>query len=235
MTLLKGSGLTGRQILPTHGMAIFAHEQTGGKGQRAKKWSSEKGKNIALSLLLNPFPLPIRQQFYLSVCTAVSVHECFTCLAGEDLKIKWPNDLYWRDRKAGGILIENILGSQPCPDWKWAVVGIGINVNQTVFPSSLPNPVSLKQITGKENEPVLLAQQLCTVFDKNYQRLLSGDSAGLFQYYLDHLYKRNESIKLKKDNRIFETKLITVADTGELITRHSLEERFTLGEIEWLI
>jgi BirA family biotin operon repressor/biotin-[acetyl-CoA-carboxylase] ligase len=57
-----------------HGTAIFSHEQTSGKGQRGKTWSSEKGSNIALSILLNPFPLSVQEQFQLSVCIDISVY-----------------------------------------------------------------------------------------------------------------------------------------------------------------
>lgn len=235
MTLIKESGLPDRQLPVSHGMAIFAHEQSDGKGRYSRKWSSEKGKNIALSLLLNPFPLVLSSQFKLSVCTIVSVHELFLQLAGIETKIKWPNDLYWRDRKAGGVLIENIVSGQHAMDWKWAVVGIGININQLVFPDDLPNPVSLKQITGKEFDPVGLAKQLCLVFHKNYQQLLSGEFATLFQYYLTHLYKIHEVVKLKKENRVFDTTVVGVSDTGQLITRHTIEERFSAGEVEWII
>ena len=241
-------GLVQRNQLPEgqgeaqHGMSIFAQEQTGGKGQRGKNWVSQKGANIALSILLNPYPLRVQDQFHLSVCVAVSVYEFFSNYAGDETKIKWPNDLYWRDRKAGGILIENAVGSsefrvqsQESAVWKWAVVGIGININQTVFPADLPNPVSLKQITNKNFEPVVLAKEICSVLEKNYQLLIAGKFAQLFCHYQIHLYKKDKTVKLKKDNRVFETTIKGVSDTGQLITQHSIEERFNFGEVEWMI
>ena len=241
MGIVHGHILPEGQDEPQHGMAIFAHEQTSGKGQRGKAWASEKGANIALSILLNPFPLSITEQFQLSVCAAVSVQQFFSTYAGDEAKIKWPNDLYWRDRKAGGVLIESIVRSsepgvnQASSMWKWAIVGMGININQTTFSKDLPNPVSLKQITGKDFQPVELAKEICRLFEKNYQLLITGRFESLFNSYQTHLYKKDEKVKLKKDNRVFETTIKGVAATGQLITQHSIEERFEFGEIEWII
>ena len=123
--------------LTQHGAAFFAHEQIAGKGQRGKTWISEKDANLILSVVINPHHLlELTQQFLLSACVAVSAAEFFSRYAGDATRIKWPNDLYWSDRKAGGILIENIIGSQrsdtesPIASWLWAVAGIGININQ---------------------------------------------------------------------------------------------------------
>lgn len=237
MGLIHNPHLTEGQDEPQHGMAIFTHEQTAGKGQRGKTWASEKGANLALSILLNPYPLRISEQFKLSVCVANSVHQFFSTNAGDETKIKWPNDLYWRDRKAGGILIENVVksGDSAIGNWQWTIIGVGININQTSFSPDLPNPVSLKQITGKTFEPVKLAKKLCSVLEKNYQLLINEKFPDLFNYYLQHLYKKDEKVKLKKDNRVFETTIKGVSQTGQLITQHSIEERFEFGEVEWLI
>lgn len=257
MGLIHGNHLPDGQDEAQHGTAIFSHEQTAGKGQRNKNWVCEKGSNIALSIVLNPYPLRVQDQFRLSICIAVSVHEFFLNYVGEETTIKWPNDLYWRDRKAGGILIENIIGSSelgvgsressvktqefhthssPITNiWKWAVAGIGININQTIFPPDLPNAVSLKQITGKNFHPLELAKELCIVIEKNYQLLINGRFDSLFNHYQNLLYKTNEKVKLKKGNRVFETTIKGVSETGQLITQHSMEERFDFGEVEWII
>jgi BirA family transcriptional regulator, biotin operon repressor / biotin---[acetyl-CoA-carboxylase] ligase len=242
MALVHGDILPDGQGESQHGMAIFSHEQTAGKGQRGKNWASEKDANIALSILLNPFPLSVPDQFKLSVCIAASTWDLFSKYAGDETRIKWPNDLYWRDRKAGGVLIENVVGSQVpgvqisgSGKWKWAVVGIGININQTVFDPGLPNPVSLKHITGKNYEPVELAKELCSIIEKNYQTLIAGNFEPLFNNYLTHLYKKDEKVKLKKGNRTFETTIKGVSETGQLITQHSIEERFEFGEVEWVV
>ena len=242
MGLVHKAHLTEGQDEAQHGMAIFDHEQTSGKGQRGKIWASEKGANIVLSILLNPFPLSISHQFKLSVCIATSVHNFFSGYAGEETTIKWPNDLYWRDRKAGGILIENVIGgarsearNQKSELWKWAVVGIGININQTSFSPDIPNPVSLKQITGKTLNTVELGKELCSIINKNYHLLIDKKFISLFNYYHEHLYKKNEMVKLKQGNRVFETTIKGVSETGQLITQHTIEERFEFGQVELLI
>lgn len=249
MAIVHGHHLPDGQGEAQHGTAIFSHEQTAGKGQWGKSWASEKGSNIALSILLNPYPLSIQDQFQLSVCVASGVHELFSKYAGDETKIKWPNDIYWRDRKAGGILIENVVGemqskvgSRESGVWKWAVIGIGININQSVFPADLPNPVSLKQITGKNFAPVELAKELCSFIDTNYQLLIKEQFQTLFNYYQTHLYKKDEKVKLcirtpseKQASRVFETIIKGVSKNGQLITQHSIEERFEFGEVEWAI
>jgi BirA family biotin operon repressor/biotin-[acetyl-CoA-carboxylase] ligase len=236
MKLVHEAFLTDRQIVEKHGMIVFAHEQTEGKGQMGKKWSSEKGKNLAMSIIINPSPLTLTEQFKLSVLTALSVHELFSKIAGDETKIKWPNDLYWRDRKAGGVLIENVVQSRQSAmsNWQWAIVGIGININQTVFSPDLLNPVSLKQITGKDLEPIELAKKLCLIFDRYFQILVTGKFEELFNQYQSFLYKKNERVKLKKGTRVFETIIKGVSNTGQLITQNSIEERFDFGEVEWI-
>ncbi len=242
MGLIHGNHLPDGQGEAQHGMAIFTHEQTAGKGQRGKSWTSQKDLNIALSILLNPYPLSVPDQFKLSVCIAASTWEFFSKYAGDETKIKWPNDIYWRDRKAGGILIENVIqssqsevGSRWQSGWQWSVIGTGININQTDFDPDLPNPVSLKQITGKIHEPIELAKEFCSLMEKNYQLLIAGNFKILFNKYQTHLYKKDEKVKLKKGTRVFETIIKGVSETGQLITQHSIEERFEFGEVEWVL
>jgi BirA family biotin operon repressor/biotin-[acetyl-CoA-carboxylase] ligase len=237
MGLIHGDLLPDGHGEAQHGMAVFTHEQTAGKGQRGKKWTSQKDLNIALSILLNPYPLSVPDQFKLSVCIAVSTWEFFSKYAGDETKIKWPNDIYWRDRKAGGILIENVIQSSQSAvgSWVWSVIGLGININQTDFDPDLPNPVSLKQITGKIHEPIELAKELCSIIEKNYQLLITGNFMALFNKYQIHLYKKDEKVKLKKGTRVFETTIKEVSETGQLITQHSIEERFEFGEVEWVL
>lgn len=230
--------------LAQHGQAVFAHEQTAGKGQRGKKWSSSGGANIALSITIKPAPLVMTQQFQLSACVAVAIHEFFGKYAGKDSRIKWPNDLYWKDRKAGGILIESAVrspmsgvGSQEpgVNTWQWAVIGIGININQTSFPGELQNPVSLKQITGKNFDVVELAKEICRSFNNHFEKLVAGGFEDIYAQYLSHLYKMNERVKLKKGSRVFEAMIKNVSPAGRLIVQHTMEEEFDFGKIEWVI
>jgi len=227
------------------GMAWFAHEQVAGKGQRGKIWQSEKNSTISLSVVIKPglLSFQLTGQFQLSACVAVAVHDFFTKYAGDDTKIKWPNDLYWQDRKAGGILIESIVRSQESggiddlsksSGWSWAIIGIGINITQAYFSPFLPNPVSLKQITGKSFEPLLLAKELYKILLARLDELSTNGFENIYAQYLQQLYKRNEIVKLKKDNRVFEARIKTISPLGKLVVEHATEEEFNFGEVEWL-
>lgn len=231
--LIETCRLTEGQPLPEEGTAVFAHEQVSGKGQRGKNWASQKEANIALSILVNPGFLPITRQFELSACAAVAVHRLFSNYAGTDTRIKWPNDLYWQDRKAGGILIENIVGTGGL--WNWAIVGIGININQSVFADDLPNPVALLQITGKKYEPLYLAKELRQIFLEEYYNLKTDGFGNIYSAYNEHLYKTGQKVMLKKENNIFDAVVKYVTPAGKLAVKTTSDEEFDFGEVEWVI
>jgi BirA family transcriptional regulator, biotin operon repressor / biotin---[acetyl-CoA-carboxylase] ligase len=169
--------------------------------------------------------------------------------------VRVPLYQFMQDRKAGGILVESIVRAEGAPsgssgsvphdssidgggrfaDWKWAIAGIGININQTSFPANLPNPVSLKQITGKEHDPLLLAKELCTIIDRNFRDLIKNGFEKLLHKYNEHLYKKDSIVKLKKGNRVFEAKIIKVIANGKLVIHHAIEEEIDFGDIEWVI
>jgi BirA family transcriptional regulator, biotin operon repressor / biotin---[acetyl-CoA-carboxylase] ligase len=222
-----------RAGLARQGDAFFAMEQTAGKGQRGKDWQSQPGANIILSVVAEPQTPPmaaqVSQQFLLSAAVALGCYDFFFALAGEDTKIKWPNDIYWRDRKAGGILIENLLAGNT---WSFAIIGIGININQSAFPEHLPNPVSLRQITGKEHDVVELARQLCRCLQHRIGQW--QQPAQLLLHYNMILYKRHETVRLKKGNRVFDAVIKEVNTAGQLVVDAGVEEIFDFGELEWL-
>lgn len=214
-----------------HGATWIAMTQNAGKGQRGKVWNSEPGKNIMMSCVLEPTFIGIDNQFLLNITVALA---CFDFLnqhtAGAS--IKWPNDIYWKDRKAGGILIENIVQGK---EWKYAIAGIGININQTFFPGNLPNPVSLKQITGKTYDIIDLAKDLCKCLDQRWQQLKSVRDNNLFNDYLQYLYKRGEKVSFRKNNQIFEAVVAGVNKKGELILDTGQQSTHTFGSIDWII
>ena len=216
--------------LAKHGMAWFAMEQTAGKGQRGREWLSQPGENIALSVVIAPAGLFTSQPFVFNMAVA---NACFnfleTCFK-EELTIKWPNDLYISDRKAGGILIENIYQGAV---WKWAVVGVGINVNQLSFDPALKNPVSIRQVSGKTYDTTALARTL-------HQMILDevnspGTAEEILHRYNERLYKRNQQVKLKKQNIVFETSISEVNKFGQLLTKDSIDRQFEFGEVEWIL
>jgi len=283
-----------RTGLAKHGDGYFANAQLQGKGQRGKVWQTEPGTNIILSLAMRPLNLTLSRQFHFSAAIALAVRDFFDAYSGGDTTIKWPNDIYWRDRKAGGILIENIIvgreatdvrreasdvrreapvppkpdpppgmdapvpgtkhtahstqhptqnNQEPAPNtqhpapntspWQWAIVGMGININQTSFPENLRNAVSLKQITGKTQDVIELAKELCQHVEKRYRQLLAGND--LVAEYNQHLFMRDQIVTLKKDNRVFSATIKDVTPTGELVVMTAMEEHFGFGEIEWIL
>ncbi|MDR1181117.1 MAG: biotin--[acetyl-CoA-carboxylase] ligase [Bacteroidales bacterium] len=129
--------------------AVTANEQENGHGRQGKKWESETGKNLLLSLLLYP-NVPPSKQFnicqYVSIAAADVIRDTFSV---PDVSIKWPNDIYVRDKKISGILIEHFIQGESI---NYSIVGIGININQRTFPASLPPTTSLLLETGKEHE-----------------------------------------------------------------------------------
>lgn len=215
-----------------HGDAWFSGHQMQGKGQRGKVWLTGDGDSIALSVVLNPKQCSILQPFQLSVAIALALFDLFNNYAGEGTTIKWPNDIYWRDRKAAGILIENKYTGK---DWKWAVVGTGVNINQTNFDGSLANPVSLLQVTGKNFNCVDLAKELHELIMKRTSGLLSKPFEMLLAEYNRNLYKNGEVVRLKKNNIVFDTTVKGVSAQGQLLTADTLERHFEFGEVEWVI
>jgi BirA family transcriptional regulator, biotin operon repressor / biotin---[acetyl-CoA-carboxylase] ligase len=221
-----------QQNLAQHGSAYFAHEQFSGKGQRGKQWISKRGENIILSVVFNTSSLQVSDRFAFSVSIALAAHDFLKSLGLQNIFLKWPNDLYWNDRKAGGILIENIIRGM---QWQWAIAGLGININQTTFVPSLANPVSLKQITGKTYNVVELAKELCACLQKRFQELIRGNSQQLLVEYNSVLYNRNSTIKLKKENAVFKAFLKGVNSNGQLVVDTVVEQAFDVGQVEWII
>ncbi len=146
-----------QQGLAISGSCYTADFQTAGKGQHGRVWESEKGQNLLSSYVLELKQLkndkiwtPADQNGF-SAAVALGARAFFGAFAGAEAKIKKPNDIYFRDRKAGGILIENLVRGK---DWTWAVIGIGMNINQGSFSSAsanhvAANPISLQEITNQ--------------------------------------------------------------------------------------
>ena len=180
---------------------IRAGYQTAGRGQTGNGWESEEGKNLLCSILLPP----TKNLYFLNIAVSVALLR----VIGEDFTIKWPNDIYYGDKKLAGILLENaIVGSEV----KYSIAGIGLNVNQTVFVSDAPNPVSLKQITGQEHDIDKLMERLMEEIDQ----VLNED---VWPYYKAHLYRREGYWPYEDANGRFEARIEDVLPTGEIVLR----------------
>jgi BirA family biotin operon repressor/biotin-[acetyl-CoA-carboxylase] ligase len=218
--------------LASNGMAIFAEEQTRGRGQKNHVWESQKGQNIILSVIEDASWLSLDSQFQLSCATALACRQLFGEFAGDETSIKWPNDIFWRDRKAGGILIENVIKGN---SWDKTVIGIGMNINQVVFGEMKANPVSLKQVTGKTQEVQLLAKKLCTYLDEKINQLRTHKFDVLLEEYNHHLFKSNQIAVFRNEEGVFEAKVKGVNQKGQLCLEHKKFEIVDHGKIEWIL
>ena len=220
--LAKGEWSEGERFL-------YTAFQTAGRGQAGNGWESEEGKNLLCSILLPPR----KDLFYLNVLVSVAVHKVIRsllfersglCSLSEAVSIKWPNDIYYGDKKIAGILIENaILGNEV----KYSIAGIGLNVNQTTFLSSAPNPVSLKLISGKETDIDALMQALMT----QIEALEAMDEAQVWAYYRDHLYRR-EGFWPFVEREVSTAPTMNAEKGAEGIFLAKIENVRTNGEIE---
>ena len=215
------------------GMAIFTADQQKGKGQRGKTWEAAKDQSLALSILIKPDFLTVQQQFLLSALIALGTRAWLaTQVATDQFRIKWPNDLYWNHQKIGGILIENIVTSGG--EWNWAIVGIGINLNQDQFTSNLPNPVSLFQLNRKKSEPENAANSLCEFLSDFLQAGISRDEQQILEQYQHFLYGYGELCNFSRAGTTFQAIPLGVTHSGELLLDR-IEKPIQHGELEWKI
>ena len=202
------------------GTVIYTPSQTAGRGQKGNSWESEDGKNLTFSQLLKRPPVKARDQFYLSEAAALAVVEALTAQAGDDFTVKWPNDVYWKDKKVCGMLIESSLDGT---DIAHSIVGIGINVNQERFLSDAPNPVSLINITGREHDLMALLKQVCSRIEQLVDSLTDNNARNdLHQRYMAALYRNDGKLHPYEDadgNR-FMASVASIAPDGTLTLRH---------------
>ena len=221
-----------RAGLAQHGNAWFTTNQTDGKGQRGKHWESEPGKNMALSLAIEPPHKLSDNKFIFNMFIADACAVFLELLVQQKIHLKWPNDLYINDRKAGGILIENTFRGE---HWQWSVVGIGLNLNQDSFSVSAGRPVSLTQITGKMYDPETIARELHVQLLKTLQRSGDYNVDDVLNAYNSRLYKKNETVAFKKDKEILSGKIVEVNTEGLLLVEiDGAPKTFQFGELEWL-
>ncbi|MBE6212255.1 MAG: biotin--[acetyl-CoA-carboxylase] ligase [Rikenellaceae bacterium] len=201
------------------GDVVWADFQTAGRGQRGHEWHSRKGENLTFSVVLEPTFVPIAEQFAVSEVVALSLVDMLAEY-GIEARIKWTNDIYVGDRKLVGILIEHSLATLTL---RRTIVGIGINVNQTEFDASLPNPVSMAQLLDGELNVEDVLQRFLAHLQRNYEALREMQNAKcriqnvLHERYNALLYRLNEyhTYALPSGER-FEAKILGTASNGAL-------------------
>ncbi|MEO6289605.1 MAG: biotin--[acetyl-CoA-carboxylase] ligase [Ginsengibacter sp.] len=221
-----------RKGMGNNGDAVFAMEQTAGKGRRERTWKSLKGENIILTLIAEMQWLPVFSQFQLSLAVSLGCYDFVAKYVEESIKIKWPNDIFINDRKAGGILIENVINGSL---WQWSIIGIGLNVNQEDFEMHQLQAISFRQATGKTYDVPKLARELHKAVFQRISQLEGGDYGEMLEQYNSQLFAANKKVRLKRGSIVFETTIQGVSPSGELITKDAMERSFTFDEIEWLL
>ena len=224
-------------------LCVVADYQTAGRGCGSNTWESERGKNLTFSLLIHPENLPANRQFAISEWVSVALCETLehylSPLASHHSPltshlsplIKWPNDIYWRDSKLAGILIENTLKGNLVKD---SIIGIGLNVNQREFHSDAPNPVSLWQITGQETNREQLLQDILQAFAPQKGAKGSDPCA---PRYAQMLYRREGYHRYADKDGEFMAEMMGVEPDGHLLLRDDSgqERRYAFKEVTFII
>lgn len=212
---------------------VTADYQSAGRGQGSNAWESERGQNLTFSLLIHPRHIPARRQFLLSEVEAVAIKEVLDRYT-DGITLKWPNDIYWQDRKLGGTLIEASLskgGVTRC------IFGTGLNINQLTFVSDAPNPVSLRQILGREVDRQQLLDEIITAIYHYYDLLEGNQFAEISTRYHAALYRRTGYHAYRDADGDFEAALVEVEDDGHLILvdRQGRFRSYAFKEVEFIL
>lgn len=214
------------------GAIVYADYQTKGRGQKGNVWESEKGKNLLFSMVLCPHILKINEQFIISQIVSLAIQEFLNTETGS-VKIKWPNDIYWRDQKICGILIENILKEATI---ERSIVGVGLNVNQTEFSGWIPNPVSLKMINGRNYDIKSVAEKIQTRILTYYHQLKKGNIEEIRKKYKANLYRYEGYYMYADAQGVFEARIKDVENNGVIVleTKEQTEKKYFFKEVKYI-
>lgn len=212
---------------------VYSHSQVAGRGQRGNSWESEPGKNITASILWHPESFEAPRQFRISESIALALVE-YLRQKGVDAKVKWPNDIYVGDKKICGILVEHVVTGKHITR---TIAGFGLNMNQTEFLSDAPNPVSLKQITGKEYNIDTEVELLSSIIEKHLEKI---EDKGIHSDFLDKLWRKDGKFHKfydRKENEAIEGRIISVMPSGLLTLELPAGEKrdYTFKEIEFIL
>ena len=217
-----------RRNRTTQGLVVSAKFQSEGRGQRGKHWVAEPDENALFSIIYYP-EAGVEKQFEYNQRVAVGLWMGIKSLMpAEEVTIKWPNDIYVGKRKIAGILIQNVLIGKRIDHM---VTGIGVNVNQTTFSSTLPNPVSLVMLIGERNDPVDIIKILVDNVDKAFWEM---QPHVVKAYYLQNLYLKSEKAYFRANGQRFLGEIVGISNQGELMVRDDTGIRcYAFGEIEY--
>ena len=214
------------------GTVIMADNQFAGRGQLESVWRTQTGKNISTSIYIKPSFLPLNKHFYLNMAVSLAVSDTLSYFIPSGIKVKWPNDMYYYDKKLGGILIENALTGS---EIKSSVIGIGLNINQKHFSADISlKATSVIQILHKEVQLEVIMEKLFAFMEKYYLILKTGKYSILHKSYLERLYNFEMSGFYKQDGEVFEGTIIGIEENGRLMMNvNGTQRSFNFKEIEF--
>ena len=211
--------------------------QTAGRGQKGNSWESESGKNLLFSILAHPGNIKVQEQFYISEAIALAVSDSVMDAVGPeyaaDVSVKWSNDVYWKDFKMAGILIENTIQGSSILD---TVVGVGLDVNQEVFVSDAPNPISLKNITGREFDLEALLSDIIARFI-GYMEKEPDDRTMVDALYHSRLYRRVGLHRFRDEKGEFSASIEGVCPDGclMLLTDNGEHRVYEFKQVQFIL
>jgi BirA family biotin operon repressor/biotin-[acetyl-CoA-carboxylase] ligase len=212
-----------------NGTIVITDHQTHGRGQGSNDWESEKGENLTLSVILNTGFLPVHQQFYLNMMVCLSLSDLLTEYLHSGILIKWPNDIYFKNKKICGILIQNILKGNHLEN---SILGMGININQQNFENEIA--VSLRNITGEWYDLQQVLQRLSEILEEYYGVLKEGLYGKLRRIYMNRLMWLNED-HIFEAEEFFKGRITDIDESGRLMI--STEKRvrvFSFKEVKFI-
>lgn len=213
---------------------VSTSEQTRGRGQQGAVWFSDAGKNLTFSILIKGIGLKARDQFLLNCAISHGIFKVMDACEIPRLKVKWPNDIMSGSSKLAGILIENSLINDNIAQ---SVVGIGLNVNQEEFPSSLPYAVSMKQLTQQHYALDGILEQLVGSIKAEIGLIENGKYEILRANYQQHMYRRKSAHMFRMPGGDpFMAQIQGTTESGLLILRKEDDSlaHFAFKEIEYL-
>lgn len=220
---------------PSEGTCIFTDFQTDGQGQIGRYWFSDRHKNITASYILYPKFIVPTEQFILSMAVSLAVSSLLENIGIQKIRVKWPNDIYAGDKKIAGILIQNQLQGNLI---KHCITGIGININQEIFPSELPNPTSVFIECGEKQNLNDKLNHLSFYMEKYYLKLKNNNQKSISEEYAGQLYRKDAWFLFKEnDDVVFEGKIRDVQKSGKLNIEHKsgIIKNYAFREISFLI
>lgn len=213
--------------------SVYTSFQTAGRGQRGNKWESEQGKNLLFSIVIFPEKLIAKHHFILLQITALALYDTLSEYT-DGISIKWPNDIYWKDKKICGTLIENDLKGIYI---ERSISGTGVNLNQKEFKSDAPNPISLSQITGDTYDIETVLHKMLNATEKYYRMFAEGNSTAIRQKYFNAIYRKKGLHWYKDSEGEFEASIVDIEEDGRFVLqdKEGNIKKYLFKEVSYII